>query len=377
MQLIPGWMSNVHPLIVHFPIALLVIAVLADLSGLVHKRYNWLRPAALWLYVFGALGTIGAYLSGKQAADGVSFPPPSYPVISTHADLALYTLLFFGIYVLVRLLIAWKKWDKKTAVSVILLVIAGSGLWLVQQTAERGGELVFRYGVGTKAQTSTVKNTAGTKAPAAAINISENGSWHWLAGKDAALTLRQNFKLLQGDWQDLVLQVVKSEDGTLALNIQTDRKKPLLFGFGPDLKNVQITARVNLGNFNGRFFLSHHISGPATYDFLAVENGEARLGRMINGVTDLFDSGKITPSAWLTLKAVSSSGHYRGYVNGKLISHGHGSDLKAGMAGFAIFGAGSVQLADIEALSLDTQAPMMNMEGQNISHRTEENGHKH
>ncbi len=40
MSLIPEWMSNVHPLIVHFPVALLVIAVLADFLSLILKRYD-------------------------------------------------------------------------------------------------------------------------------------------------------------------------------------------------------------------------------------------------------------------------------------------------------------------------------------------------
>lgn len=376
MTLIPEWMSNVHPLIVHFPIALLVIAVVADLAGIILKRYDWLKPAALWLYVFGALGTFGAYLSGKQAADIVNFPPPSYPVISEHADLALYTMLFFGIYAALRLFVYWKKWDQRTAIAVVLFIIATGGLGLVQQTAERGGELVFRYGVGTKAQTETAAAAPENKAHAATIDIAENGSWSWQAGKDAALILRQNFNLRQGDWQKVILQVVRTQDGTPALNIQTKNDGPFLFSFGPNLKNLQITARVNLSGFKGHFFLAHHISGAGTYDFLVVEDGQARLGRMVRGVVDFFDTGKAPQSAWLTLKAVSSSGHYRGYVNDKLITHGHGSDLKAGTAGFAFLGKGSIQISNLEVISLD-DALMMNMEHQNMSHGDSNEAHGH
>ncbi len=377
MQLIPEWMSNIHPLIIHFPIALLVIAVTADFAGLILKRYLWIKPAALWLYIFGALGTIGAYLTGKQAADIVYFPPSSYPVISTHADLALYTMLFFGIYALVRLFIFWKKWDRSTVVSVILFIIAAAGLGLVQQTAEHGGELVFRYGVGTRTQTKTTEKTSEATTPATKINISENGSWAWQAGKDAALTLRQNFKLIQGDWQNVVLQVVHDKDGNPSLSIQTDKKEPFIFSFGPNLKNVQITAYVNLSGFKGRFFLAHHISNPSTYDFLAVENGEARLERMKNGAVDIFDTGITPKSVWLTLKAVSSSGHYRGYINDKLITHGHGSDLKPGTTGFAFLGTGSIRISSINVISLDKKAPMMNMDQQNMSHGNTDEGHSH
>jgi len=367
MTLIPEWMSNVHPLIVHFPIALLVFAVAADLAGLILKRYQWIKPAALWLYVFGALGTIGAYISGKQAADIVTFPPPSYSVIGTHADLALYTMLFFGIYALLRLFVAWKKWDQRTVVAVVLFIVAAGGLGLVQQTAERGGELVFRYGVGTLAQTVVKETPAAVQTSGRAIIVGQNGSWNWQAGKDAALTLRQNFKLIQGDWENLLLQTGKAENGAAVLTISPQNKTPFLLGFGPDLGNLQITARVNLSGFAGRFLLAHHITAAARYDFLAIEKNQARLGRIQDGDITIFNRGDIPASNFLTLKVVSSNGHYRGYVNDQLIVHGHGPDLPPGPAGFALSGTGSIQITGIDVLALDEKAPMMNMEQHNMS----------
>lgn len=376
MQLIPEWMSNVHPLIVHFPIALLLIAVAADLAGLILKRYNWIKPAALWLYVLGALGTIGAFISGKQAADVVHFPTPSYPVISEHADLALYTMLFFSLYAIVRLFAFRKQWDQRSAVAVILFVVAAGGLGLLQQTAEHGGELVFRYGVGTSLQPETVSPKSTTSAESK-IDISENGSWNWQAGENAALTLRQNFTLMQGNWENITLQNIRTKDGTKALSIQFEDKQSFLFSFGPDLKNLQIRIQADLSGFEGRFFAVHHISDTATYDFLAVEGSEARLGRMENGTVDFFDTGSVKNYGWLTLKAVSSSGHYRGYVNDKLVAHGHGSDLKAGPAGFLISGSGSIQISAIDVTSLD-EAPAMKMDMKNISHGdSEEEAHSH
>ncbi len=377
MNLIPEWMSNVHPLIVHFPIALLVVAVLTDLAGLLLKRYGWLKPAALWLYVLGALGTIGAYISGKQAADVVNFPTASYSVISTHADLALYTMVFFSVYALLRLLLAWKKWDQKTVVGVLLFVIAAGGLGLIQQTAERGGELVFRFGVGTQVQVKIEETTSPPAAPSNKIAIEENGSWHWQANETAALQFRQNFKLIKGSWDDLTLQAVKTENNEPALNIQTTGQKAFVFAFGPRLKNVEITAQVELYPFKGRFFLTHHIAGPATYDFLAIENKAVRLGRLVQGKVKFFDQGTVQLTKRLTLKVVSSQGHYRGYVNDQLIVHGHGSDLEPGQAGFAFSGRGSIRLLGIKTVSLDSEAPMMNMDTQDMTHDSEQSTHNH
>ena len=376
MNIIPEWMSNVHPLIVHFPIALLVIAVLADFLSLVLKRYEWIKSTALALYVFGALGTVGAYVTGKQAADIVNFPAPSYPVISRHADLALYTMLFFGIYALIRLLFTWRQWDRRPLIAIILFIVAATGLGLVQQTAERGGELVFRYGVGTKVQPEEKQKQAQT-TPTAKIEISESGSWQWLAGNNPALTVRNNFRLLRGSWDDLTLQAVKSTGGTKALSIRTNRDQAYLFAFGPALKNVQLSSQVNVDNLTGRFLLVHHVSAPDTYDFLVIDQGKIRLGRTVNGVLEFFDEGVVKASGWITLKVVGSSGHFRGYVNDKLAVHGHGADLPAGQAGFALVGSGEVQLTAIEATSLDQQAPMTNMKEQNMSHDSPQSGHTH
>ncbi len=377
MSLIPEWMSNVHPLIVHFPVALLVIAVLADFLSLILKRYDWIRPAALWLYVFGALGTVAAYITGKQAADIVNFPAPSYPVISKHADLALYTMLFFSIYALIRLLFAWRKWDQRTAVSIVLFIVAAAGLGLVQQTAEHGGELVFRYGVGTNVQTvkdqpKTQKATNDLKIP-----ISENGSWLWQASPQAAQTLRENFRLVKGSWEALKLQTIKSAKTGNAVAIETRQNQSAMFTYGPLLKNVQLTARLNTDGFNGRFFLVHHVSSQYNYDFLAWDQGKVRLGRIDNGTLKIFDEASVNATGWVNLKVVGSSGHYRGYVNEKLLVHGHSSDLSPGQTGFALSGSGRLQLSEIATTSLDSEAPMMNMGNQNMSHDSQESGNTH
>ncbi len=353
MQLIPEWMNNVHPLIVHLPIALLVIAVVADFLGLVLKRFTWIKPAALWLYVFGALGTVAAYFSGKEAAESVSFPAPAYPVVSIHADLALYTMLFFSIYALIRLFLAWKKYDQKTAISIVLFAVAAGGLGLVQQTAERGGELVFRYGVGTKAQLAPVKAATPVEADRAAITVSENGSWHWLADAKAELTFRNNFRLLQGNWAKLSLQTVNFNGQNKALRIQIQNKNPFVFTFGPKLQNVQIIARINPEAFRGRVLLVHHFNSPQRYDFLSVENGTIRLGRVEEGKSIIFNTATINQSGWLTLKVVSSGGHYRGYVNDQLLVHGHSSDLPAGTNGLALQGSGALLIEKIETRNLN------------------------
>lgn len=89
------------------------------------------------------------------------------------------------------------------------------------------------------------------------------------------------------------------------------------------------------------------------YDFFDIENGKIRLGRVQQGIIDTFDDGVLKVKNWIILKAVGTGGHFRGFVNDKLITHGHGSDLPAGPAGFAVEGSGIILINTIETISLD------------------------
>jgi len=65
MPFVPDWAPNVHPMIVHFPIALLFVGVLIDLIGLAFRERAFWRGAALIFYVGGGLGALAAVLSGN------------------------------------------------------------------------------------------------------------------------------------------------------------------------------------------------------------------------------------------------------------------------------------------------------------------------
>ncbi len=147
--LLPEWAPNIHPMIIHFPIVLWLVAVLADLVWLFQTK-SWLRNMTITLYVLGSIGALAAYLSGDQAMDIVSVPMQGEVTAGNHSDWGHYTLYFFSAYAIIRLFLFSKQWDKKKWLAVVLFVLGALGMGMVAKTADLGGKLVYKYGVGIK-----------------------------------------------------------------------------------------------------------------------------------------------------------------------------------------------------------------------------------
>lgn len=104
---------NLHPILVHFPIALLTIYALMEMLRL-KKLLNW----QTWFYVkailvmMGGLGALAAYFSGSMArsavrsGDFVVAIPNFRQVVAMHENFAKISITIFGI-IASSYLIAW------------------------------------------------------------------------------------------------------------------------------------------------------------------------------------------------------------------------------------------------------------------------------
>ena len=63
-------MHPIHPMIVHFPIALLIVAVMFELLAM-RWRTSGLRDASLYTLVAGVVGAGLAIITGKMAEEGM------------------------------------------------------------------------------------------------------------------------------------------------------------------------------------------------------------------------------------------------------------------------------------------------------------------
>ena len=150
MNLVPDWAPNIHPLLVHFPIALLSAAAAVDVVGWAFRRNKPLRHVATLLYVLGTGGAIAAYVTGRAASQTIWLPGMAQAVLRQHWDWALRTVWFFGIVTVGRLvLLGPSRRDPGPAVVAAFALVGLLGIGLLLETGDRGGRLVYQHGVGT------------------------------------------------------------------------------------------------------------------------------------------------------------------------------------------------------------------------------------
>jgi len=160
--LLPEWVPNAHPLIVHFPIALIFIAAAADALALwLGQRWQTGQEVATGLYGATALSAVASYYSGTWAIDTVAIvTPEAAETLSTHSYWAWYTMVSTSAYAGVRAIGLFVAQVRSWRLSHAVLFMVGLGtLFPIYKTGENGGEMVYRRGVGV---TQTQKLPATT-----------------------------------------------------------------------------------------------------------------------------------------------------------------------------------------------------------------------
>lgn len=140
--------EHLHPIIVHFVIAPLWIAVVADFIWLFTK--NTIFEKLSW-YNFIVAGTCGVFsvITGLVAEENVVIPENSIELFNYHENLAFFLIIFLLILVFWRFALKGKIPVKFSYLYYLVSVIC---LLAVSFTAYQGGKLVFEHGISVKSQ---------------------------------------------------------------------------------------------------------------------------------------------------------------------------------------------------------------------------------
>lgn len=139
-------LNHLHPMLVHFPIALLLTGFVFDVFSLFFsKKEPCLSKIGFYLMILGTLGAGAAYLSGDLFTQEMS--GAAGELREKHELFAKTTLFVMLAASLLRIIAVATKKDKGW-LKWLVFVLFAVGAACVGFTGFLGGSLVFNYMVG-------------------------------------------------------------------------------------------------------------------------------------------------------------------------------------------------------------------------------------
>jgi uncharacterized membrane protein len=152
MNILPGW----HPIVVHFPLALVVTSTLLLLGSKLSRPEGYaatLATVGTWNLCLGAGAALLAIATGLAAVLHLNVGAAAHQAISLHLRWGIFTTLALVLSAVWRG--AGSDQDSRPSWLFLAVLLAATAALIV--TGYRGGQNVYRYGVGVEAQM-----TAGT-----------------------------------------------------------------------------------------------------------------------------------------------------------------------------------------------------------------------
>lgn len=134
--------THLHPMLVHFPIALVVIGFLAEILQLLFKSNPYFSRTGLYLLITGTLLSIATLLSGILFTDEMT--GLAGEVQETHELFAWITVGLLLLASAIRLAILYKN-SNSQSLYWLAFIIYGLATVTVSITGFFGGTLVYNY----------------------------------------------------------------------------------------------------------------------------------------------------------------------------------------------------------------------------------------
>jgi len=134
--------THFHPMLVHFPIALVVFGFIAEIAALYFKKEIYLSRMGFILLIIGTLSALTAWLTGTLFTSEMA--GAAGEIKDTHELFAWITLGTLLAALFLRIVIQAKK-NENTGLKSIALILYGLAAVSVSVTGFYGGTLVYNY----------------------------------------------------------------------------------------------------------------------------------------------------------------------------------------------------------------------------------------
>jgi len=130
---------QIHPIIVHFPIVLLIIGVIT--LWISYWKSDFFERVALYSLISGFLGLVAAVISGNLSINyAESQFSPNPELLSNHQMFGILTTICFAVTLIILLI---RKKKKTTLGGFTLFVFSLLGLILLFISGHYGGQIVY------------------------------------------------------------------------------------------------------------------------------------------------------------------------------------------------------------------------------------------
>lgn len=140
--------ATIHPMVVHFTIAIVFLAGVAGIVGLMWRADGFFPKLYMLMLFLAILATMAAGVAGVISESYLKTIPHGVGhILSTHK---FYGELTGVSLVIAFVLQAWRWWNRKPAwsVSVLSLLFSLVAVILVSMAGHLGGTMVYSHGLG-------------------------------------------------------------------------------------------------------------------------------------------------------------------------------------------------------------------------------------
>jgi uncharacterized membrane protein len=162
-------MPNIHPLFVHFPIALIIMVFVFDLISVITRKKAMLTAAHI-LTAFAVAGAALSVITGLIAEESVWHPEAAHELLELHETVGIIILSLAVVLLIFRLALRDKLLGSLGWIAVLIGLAASA---LAGYTGYLGGEIVYKYGAGVQQAESATATADSLRAVIMGQNLEE------------------------------------------------------------------------------------------------------------------------------------------------------------------------------------------------------------